>query len=33
MYGWQEQKKRNGQKGLWNWIADNIDLRIQSRGL
>jgi hypothetical protein len=33
MYGWKEQKKRNGKTALWNWIADNIDLRIQSRGL
>lgn len=33
MYGWNQQKERNGQEGLYAWIKDNIDLRIKSRGL
>ncbi len=33
MYGWREQKERNGVEELHNWIADNVDLRIRSRGI
>jgi hypothetical protein len=33
MYGWEVQKTRNGEEGLYAWIYDNIDLRVKSRGL
>lgn len=33
MYGWADQVKRKGLPALWKWIKDNVDLRIQSRGL
>ena len=33
MYGWKEQKSRNGEKGLWKWTKDNVDLNIKSRGI
>lgn len=33
MYGWKTQQGRNGTKGLLNWIRDNIDLKIKSRGV
>jgi hypothetical protein len=28
MYGWTDQKKRLGQKALWQWMDDNVDLKI-----
>jgi len=33
MYGWSDQLKINGQKGMYAWIRDNVDLRIKSRGI
>ncbi len=33
MYGWKEQKKRKKTSALNDWIADNVDLRIKSRGI
>ncbi len=31
MYGWSDQLHRGGEQALWNWIKDNIDLRIKSK--
>lgn len=31
MNGWSDQLRRNGEPGLWNWIKDNVDLRIKSK--
>ncbi len=33
MYGWKDQLQRQGKMGLWQWIKDNVDLRIRSRGI
>ncbi len=33
MFGWRDQLQRAGNKGLEEWIFDNIDLRVRSRGL
>ncbi len=31
MFGWSNQIMRQGPEGLYTWIRDNVDLRIQSR--
>ena len=33
MYGWKQQLARLGRPALHEWIRDNVDLRIESRGI